>query len=397
MPSTDDDAGDFGLLSPLWAGTAVARVTSDRALLAAIVRFESALASVTAPPGVAARIAASGDDLDPVEIAREAREGGNPVIPLLKVLRGKLDEEAAHWLHRGATSQDALDTALALIAKDAADLIVADAAAAVEELAAHAEEHRGTIMVGRTLTQPATPITLGLKLAGWARGVAHAACAVREHGTLPVQLGGAAGTLAAFTASGADSIDIAARVARDLGLQEPIAPWHVWRSPITRLGDALVELTDALGTVGGNVAALARVGELDDGAGGGSSTMPHKSNPVYAVLLNAASRQATNLSSSLHLAAITVDERPDGAWHSEWEPFRSLLRVAGGAAATGRDLAVGVRVHTEVIAANVAAAADDLLAESRRFTDRTAHPSDYIGVADELITRLLDDARKVLA
>ena len=397
MPSTDDDAGDFGLLSPLWAGTAVARVTSDRALLAAIVRFESALASVTAPPGVAARIAASGDDLDPVEIAREAREGGNPVIPLLKVLRGKLDEEAAHWLHRGATSQDALDTALALIAKDAADLIVADAAAAVEELAGHAEAHRGTVMVGRTLTQPATPITLGLKIAGWARGVAHAACAVREHGTLPVQLGGAAGTLAAFTASGADSIDIAARMSRDLGLLEPIAPWHVWRSPITRLGDALVELTDAFGTVGENTAALARLGELDDGAGGGSSTMPQKSNPVHAVLLNAAARQATHLSSMLHTAAITVDERPSGAWHAEWAPFRELLRVAGGAAAAGRDLAVGLRVHADVIAANVAAAADDLLAERARFSYGAAEPSDYIGVADDLITRLLDDARKVLA
>jgi 3-carboxy-cis,cis-muconate cycloisomerase len=391
------DSGDFGLLSPVWAGTSVAFVTSDLVVLGNIVRFETALASVTAPPGVAGRIAAAGADLDPVTIAREARAGGNPVIPLLAVLRGKLDDEAAHWLHRGATSQDALDTALALTAKDAAEFIVADAAAAVEELAAHAEAHRGTIMVGRTLTQPATPITLGLKLAGWARGIAHAACAVRGTSVLPVQLGGAAGTLAAFTVSGADSIDIAARLARDLGLLDPIAPWHVWRSPVTRLGDALVELTDAFGTVGENVAALARIGELDDGAGGGSSTMPHKSNPVHAVLLNAAARQATHLSSALHTAAITVDERPDGAWHAEWEPFRSLLRVAGGSAATGRQLASGLRVHPAVIASHVEESAGELLAERHRFANGEARPSDYIGVADELITRLLDDARKVLA
>jgi 3-carboxy-cis,cis-muconate cycloisomerase len=397
LPSTDDDA-DTGLLSPVWAGTPVAAVTSDRAVLAAIIRFESALATVTAPPGVAERIAAAGVDIEPGAIAREARGGGNPVIPLLGVLKERLDDEAAHWLHRGATSQDALDTALALIAKDAAELIVADAAAAVESFAAHAERHRDTVMVGRTLTQPATPITLGLKLAGWARGVASAAAAVRAASVAyPVQLGGAAGTLAAFTASGADSIDIASRLARDLGLADPIAPWHVWRSPVTRLGDALVELTDAFGTIGENTTALARLGELDDGAAGGSSTMPQKSNPVRAVLINAAARQATHLVSSLHTAAITVDERPDGAWHAEWEPFRALLRVAGGTAATGRDLAAGLRVHTDVIAANVLAAAPDLLAERKRFADGEAQPSDYIGVAGEFVTRLLAEARKELA
>ncbi len=397
MPSPDDDAGDFGLLSPLWAGTAVARVTSDRAFLAAIVRFEAALAAVTAPPGVSARIAAAGDDLDAAAIAREARAGGNPVIPLLAVLRGRLDEEAAHWLHRGATSQDALDTALALIAKDAADLIVGDAVAAVEEFAAHAEAHRGTVMVGRTLTQPATPITLGLKFAGWARGLACAAKAIRAYGTLPVQLGGAAGTLAAFTASGADAIDITARLAHELGLKEPLAPWHVWRSPITRLGDALVELTDACGTIGSNVAAFARVGELDDGADGGSSTMPHKSNPIRAVLLNSASLQGTQLGAALHLAAITVDERPDGAWHAEWNPFRTLLRVAGGAAALARDLAAKVRVYPAVIDRHVREAHADLLAERARFADGEAEPADYLGLSDEFVTRLLDDAREGLA
>lgn len=397
MHSTDDDA-DTGLLSPVWAGTPVAAVTSDRAVIAAIVRFEAALAAVTAPPGVAERIAVAGADIDPAQIAREARGGGNPVIPLLAVLKGRLDAEAAQWLHRGATSQDALDTGLALIAKDAAALIFADAAAAVESFADHAEAHRETVMVGRTLTQPATPITLGLKLAGWARGVASAAAAVRSAANAyPVQLGGASGTLAAFTASGADSIDIASRMARDLGLAEPAAPWHVWRSPVTRLGDALVELTDAFGTVGENVTNMARFDELDDGADGGSSTMPQKSNPVRAVLINSAVRQATHLLSSVHTASVTIDERPDGAWHAEWEPFRSLLRVAGGTAATGRDLAAGLRVHTDVLAAHVQEAASDLLAERKRFADGEAHPSDYIGVSSEFVTRLLAEARKDLA
>lgn len=396
MPSPDE-TGDYGLLSPLWAGTPVAAVTSDRAVLRAIVRFEATLATLTAPPGVDARILAAGEDLDPVAIAREARGGGNPVIPTLAALRGALDDEASRFLHRGATSQDALDTALVLVAKDAVELIVRDATSAVHALAERAEEQRTTVMVGRTLAKAATPTTLGLKIAGWAWSVARAAAFLRNacHG-LPIQLGGAAGTLAAFTASGADSIDVAARAARHLGLTESIAPWHVLRSPITRLGSALVELTDAFGTIGENVTALTRLGELDDGAGGGSSTMPHKSNPVHAVLLNAAGRQAPPMLAALHAAAITVDERPDGAWHAEWEPFRGLLRVAGGAAATGRQLANTLTVYPDVIADHVAAASADLLAESRRFTD-TTDPADYLGVADALVTRLLDAAREELA
>jgi len=397
LPSTDDDA-DTGLLSPLWAGTPVAAATSDLAVLAGIVRFEAALARVTAPPGVSDRIAAAGVDLDAAQIAREARSGGNPVIPLLGALRERLDDEASHWLHRGATSQDALDTGLALVAKDAVEIIIADASAAVEAFAVHAVEHRATVMVGRTLTQPATPITLGVKLAGWARGVASAAAEVRRGARdYPVQLGGAAGTLAAFTASGADSIDIASRLARDLGLADPVAPWHVWRAPVTRLGDSLVELTDAFGTVSENTTALTRLGELDDGAAGGSSTMPQKSNPIRAVLINAASRQATHLLSALHTAAITVDERPDGAWHAEWEPFRSLLRIGGGAASLGRDLADGLRVHPEVIARHVAEAGLDLMAERRRFADGDAEAADYLGVSAELVDRLLTEAREVLA
>lgn len=393
MPSTD--LGDVGLLSPLWAGTPVAEVTSDRAIVDAMVRFEVALAAVTAPAGVADRIA--GLSVEPGELARAAGAGGNPVIPLLAALKAQLDEEAAHWLHRGATSQDTLDSALALVARDAVAVIVEDAASAVSALCDAAEAHRDTVMVGRTLTQPATPVTLALRLAGWARGIASAAARVRDAGTLPVSLGGAAGTLAAFTASGVDALATASAVARDLGLAEPVAPWHVWRAPVTRLGDSLAELVDAFGTVGANVAALARNGELDDGAAGGSSTMPHKTNPVRAVLLNAASRQAPPLVATLHLAAVTVDERPDGAWHAEWQPFRDLLRVAGGAAAVGKDLAAGLRVHGDVIEAHLAEASEDLLAEGRRFTSEAKTPYDYLGVADDLTTRLLADARECLS
>jgi 3-carboxy-cis,cis-muconate cycloisomerase len=387
LPSTD---ADVGLLDPLWAGRPVASVTSDAAILAALVRFESALATVCAPRGVAAAIDSAGSDLDAAALAEQARAGGNPVIPLLGALRAQLDGDAAHWLHRGATSQDALDTALALVARDAAAIIVTDATATARMLAEHATAHRGTVIAGRTLTQPATPTTLGLKLAGWAWSVARATHAVRDASdALPLQLGGAAGTLAAFSAFGLDGVSVASRVASELGLADPVAPWHVHRSPVTRLGDALVELTDATGTIGRNVATLARLGELDDGAAGGSSTMPHKSNPVRAVLLVGAATRAPFLGAALHAAAVTIDERPDGAWHAEWATFRDLLRVAGGAAATALELAEGLRVYPSIIAAHVAASAGDLLAERAKFASGTVAPRDYLGSADRLLDRLL--------
>jgi 3-carboxy-cis,cis-muconate cycloisomerase len=386
LPSTD---ADVGLLDPLWAGRPVASVTSDAAILAALVRFESALATVCAPRGVDAAIDAAGSELDAAALAAEARAGGNPVIPLLAALRSRLDGDATHWLHRGATSQDALDSALALVARDAAAIAVTDATGTARMIAEHATAHRRTVIAGRTLTQPATPTTLGLKLAGWAWSVARATHAVRDAAdALPLQLGGAAGTLAAFSASGVDGVAVASRVAGELGLAEPVAPWHVHRSPVTRLGDALVELVDATGTIGRNVATLARLGELDDGAAGGSSTMPHKSNPVRAVLLTGAATRAPFLGAALHAAAVTVDERPDGAWHAEWATFRDLLRVAGGAAATALELAEGLRVYPSVIAAHVASASADLLAESAKFRS-AASPADYLGSSDALLDRLL--------
>jgi 3-carboxy-cis,cis-muconate cycloisomerase len=397
LPSADD--ADVGLLSPGWAGRPIASVTGDAAVLAAIVRFEAALAAVTAPDGVAERIRRAGAGVDAADIAAAARADGNPVIPLLAALRSRLDDADAAWLHRGATSQDALDTALVLVSRDAAALIAADVASAVTRLCDLAETHRGTVMAGRTLTQHSTPITLGLKLAGWAHSLARAGAAVRAASAeLPVQLGGASGTLASFVAAGGSGSGLRAaeQLAAELGLSVPPAPWHVHRAPLTRMADALVETSDALGTIGANAALLARseIGELDDGAAGGSSAMPHKSNPVRAVLLNAAARQAPLLAAQLHLDASTVDERPDGAWHAEWQTLRQLLRTVGGAAATGRELADGLRVHDDVISARVAAAAPALLSEAVRYADPVpTDPAGYLGEADAMTTRLIAAAR----
>jgi 3-carboxy-cis,cis-muconate cycloisomerase len=398
LPSADSrtpDDADVGLLSPAWAGRPIATVTGDAAVVAGIVLFEVTLATLNAPAGTDARILEAARGIDPADLAEGSRADGNPVIPLLALLRSRLDEADAHALHRGATSQDALDTALVLVVRDAAGLIASDGAGAAARLCDLADAHRTTVMAGRTLTQPSTPITLGLKIAGWAHSVARGVAAVRAaSAALPVQLGGASGTLASFTAEHGPGtgITLAERLAAELGLAVPPAPWHVHRSPLTRLADALVELCDAFGTIGANVAVLARDGQLDDGAGGSSSAMPHKSNPVRAVLLNASARQAPLLAAQLHLDASTVDERPDGVWHAEWQPLRQLLRTAGGAAATGRELAEGLRVHEEAIASELAAAADDLLAEAENYGG-AATPADYLGEADTLTSRLIAAAR----
>ena len=287
------------------------------------------------------------------------------------------------------------------MAKDAAAVIDGDATAIVGSLLEHAARHRDTAMTGRTLTQAATPVTLGLKLAGWAWSIARATGSLRRASAeLPVQLGGAAGTLAALvTRDGAGTgVSTLVALAAELGLATPPAPWHVARTPLTRLTDALVELSDGLGTVGANVALLARteIGELDDGADGGSSAMPHKANPVRAVLLSAAARQVPALAAQLHGAASTVDERPDGAWHAEWQSFRMLLRTVGGAAATGVELARDLRVHEARIAENLAAAAADLLAERAGYADGPATPADYVGDAGLLTDRLIAAAREEL-
>ncbi|MEZ5190368.1 MAG: hypothetical protein R2717_05555 [Schumannella sp.] len=179
-----------------------------------------------------------------------------------------------------------------------------------------------------------------------------------------------------------------------------MAPWHVRRYPLTRLADALAELTAAFGIVGANVAVLARPEARRAGrrGGRGSSAMPHKANPVRAVLLNAAARQAPLLAAQLHQDAATVDERPDGAWHAEWQTLRQLLRTAGGAAATGRELAEGLRVHPDAVAANLAAAGPGLLSEAARYTDSPPDdPAGYLGDAAELTARLVAATRKELA
>ncbi|AEM87024.1 3-carboxy-cis,cis-muconate cycloisomerase [Streptomyces violaceusniger Tu 4113] len=342
----------MGLLSPVRAGSAVEAATGDTAFVQAMLDAEAALARVVAPAGVAEAVAGAAhvELYDVRDLALRARSGGNPVIPLVTDLTAAVaytDGEAAPYVHRGATSQDIVDTATMLVAARALPLIVADLDRTATELARLAAAHRDTPMPGRTLTQHAVPTTFGLKAAGWRALVLDARdrlAALRP----PAQLGGAAGTLAAFGAGA----ELLARFAEATGLAEPDLPWHTLRTPVADLGCALAFTVGALGKVAADVLVLSRteIGEVAEGAGGGSSAMPHKSNPVRATLMAAAARQAPQLAATLLGALAAEDERPGGAWHAEWQPLRELLRLAGGSARDAAELTSGLKVFPERMA-----------------------------------------------
>jgi 3-carboxy-cis,cis-muconate cycloisomerase len=376
---------------------------SEESFLAAMVAVEAAWLDALVAGGVAP--AGAKDDLqglvtgaDVTALAEAAESTGNPAAPLAALLRERVaprNELAARWLHRGLTSQDVVDTALVLVVRDAVRRLGAELDAQATTLAGLAETHRRTPMVARTLTQHAVPTTFGLKAAGWLTGVLDARDAL-DALVLPAQLGGAAGTRAAWVelAAGAPDALGAARglatvTAATLGLA-PGVPWHTVRSPLTRAADAAVACTDAWGHLANDVLLLGRpeVGELAEAAGGGSSTMPHKANPVLSVLVRRTAMTTPQLAATLHLAAASVvDERPDGAWHAEWATVRTLFRRTVAAAAQVTELVAGLVVHEDRMAANLAAAADAVRSEQRSMAGLAGHAptGDYLGAADDLV------------
>jgi 3-carboxy-cis,cis-muconate cycloisomerase len=355
---------EAGLLSPGQAGSPVAEATGDDAYLAALLEAEAALTRAQASLGLAPAEAAEAvtaaavpERFDVLSLARRAGSGGNPVIPLVADLTAAVGDAHGPYVHRGATSQDIMDTATMLVAARALDLVLADLDRAEAALARLAAAHRDTPMPGRTLSQHAVPTTFGLKAAGWRSLVLDGRDRLRAvRAALPAQLGGAAGTLAAFTAYGADDpLELAAAYARELGLAEPLLPWHTLRTPVADLAGALAVTAGALGKLAADVLTLARteIAELAEPTGGGSSAMPHKANPVRSTLIAAAARRAPHLAATLFGSLVAEDERPAGAWHAEWEPLRDLLRLTGRAARQAADLTEGLRVDAAAMRAHL--------------------------------------------
>lgn len=376
---------DVGLLSPVSASPLVAALTGDRAVLAAILAVESGWAVVLekaglAPAGSAAVVASAAEAgrYDAADIALRAQGGGNPVIPLLTDLRKQVSAldttgiGAGQAVHTSLTSQDVLDTALMLLARNTVEALLADLKGTTSALATLAGKHADTLGVGRSLTQHSLPFTFGLRAAQWFHGLA-AAGRQLANVEFPVQFGGAAGTLAAGTVlsagTAATPFDLADSLAKQLGLAAAPAPWHTNRVAVTALGNALATALDAAGKIAVDVLFLSRpeVAELAEprAAGRGvSSAMPQKQNPVLSVLIRSAALQAPQLIAQLHLAAANFnDERPDAAWHTEWPALRQLLRLALGAAGHLRELAEGLQVFPDAMRRNLELAGPLLLAE----------------------------------
>ena len=357
-------AGD--LLDPIFGMTAVTAATDDRALLAALCEAETALARACARAGVidlptALEIAAACDEAsrgEPAELGRRAVAGGTPVIPLVAELRewvsARGGAEAAATLHLGATSQDVLDTALMLLAHRALGVTLADLAECANACAGLAREHRLTPLAGRTLLQLAAPTSFGAVAAAWGAGLDRAAAGLgRVRDALPVQLGGAVGTLAGWYPHG---FAVLAAFADELGLAEPAAPWHTDRTVVTELAGALGTVAAAVAKPATDIVLLAQgeLGEVREAAAGGSSAMPHKHNPIAAVTARAAAAQAPGLVANLLAAAAPELQRGAGPWHAEWPSLLALLRAAGGAASRLRDSLRGLRVDPAAMARNLA-------------------------------------------
>jgi 3-carboxy-cis,cis-muconate cycloisomerase len=386
--SSSSSRGD--LFGAILARGPVASATADEAWLEALLAVEVALARAQARVGLIAEAHADAIEqacrssaFDLEVIGREAAAAGNPVIPLVRLIREAVGGAAADEVHRGATSQDILDSAAMLVARRSVDHILGDLGRAAEAAAHLAATQRGTIMVARTLLQQALPTTFGLKAAGWMIGLDEAADGllhVRDR-RLAVQLGGAAGTMAAL---GPDGPALVAAFATELDLVEPALPWHTQRNRVGELASALGIAAGALAKPARDMVLLAQteVGEVHEGVAGrgGSSTLPNKRNPVAAISALAAAHQAPGLVATLLGTMTQEHERAAGAWHAEWTPLRSLLVATGSAAAWLADATEHLVVDEGAMQANLDRAGGGLLAE--RIVDALAAPIGRQAAAD---------------
>ena len=372
MPGEGGDTAG-GLFGPIVTTDELLAATSGRAWVQAMLDAEAALARAeedagVIPAGSAAMIEGSCDagSFDIHELASAARLGGNPVIPLVNTLRERVGAPAGDWVHWGATSQDILDTASMLIASRSIAIVDADLRALCDACAELSERHRATLMVGRTLLQHALPVTLGLKAAGWLTSATagwSALKAVRPR--LAVELGGGAGTLASL---GDRGIDVLTTMGAGLDLAVPPLPWHADRTIVAELAGALGMLTGVASKISLDVALMMQteVGEASEPAAvgrGGSSTLPHKRNPVAAAAVSSAHRQASAHVAVLFGAMADEHERGLGGWQSEWETLSALLRLAGGAIANTRETVAGLEVDAVAMAKNLDLTRGVLLSE----------------------------------
>jgi 3-carboxy-cis,cis-muconate cycloisomerase len=345
---------------------------SARNFLEAMLRFEASLARAQASVGLIPETAAQSiigtckvELFDVAKIERESGRAGSIAIPLVKSLRetvGLFNKEAAGFVHFGSTSQDVIDTALVLVTRTALRLIEADVNKAVAALLALAQRHAADAMLARTLMQPASVTSFGLKCAGWAAPLVRSRQRLQATGgnALRVQLGGAVGTLAQMKGKGPQVI---ALMAAELKLKAPLFTWHTQRDEWVALGCELGLLVGSLGKIAKDISLMGQyeVGELaepSEPGRGGSSAMPHKRNPVACMVALAAAQRAPQRVAALLAAMPQEHERALGNWQAELAEWPGLLMSAQGSARAMAQALAGLQVDTQRMRANL----DDLRA-----------------------------------
>jgi 3-carboxy-cis,cis-muconate cycloisomerase len=355
----------------------LADLFSDESILQSMLQFEVALARAEARRGIIPRSAATAiataarsATLDGASIAGAATLSGTIAIPFLRAFKEIIqthDRDAPGFVHWGATSQDLCDTALVLLLQKAQIILEADLRRLEKTLQLLARQHRRTAMLGRTWLQAAPPVTFGLKAAGWLgavhRGRKRLTKAFAE--ALVLQFGGAVGTLAAL---GKDGMKVAEALAGELKLPCPEAPWHTHRDRLAAVVGECGVLTGSLGKMARDILLLSQneVAEVSEPAGGergGSSTMPHKRNPVGSALALAGAQRVPGLVSSFLSAMVQEHERAAGGWQTEWPIIAGVIQNTGFALAAMVGVAEGLTVDAERMQANIAATQGLVFAE----------------------------------
>ena len=369
------------LLAPMLSSAAMRAVCDDLAYLQHMLDFEAALARAEAATGVIPAAATGpieracdAQAFDLAALGEAATKSGNLAIPLVKALTAavtRTDPEAARYVHWGATSQDVIDTAAMLMLRAGVDALLSDIDRAIAGFARLALKHRHTAMVGRTWLQHALPIPFGLKLAEYAAALNRSRTRLKRlRSEAPVlQFGGAAGTLAAL---GEHGWRVAERLAQELDLPLPEAPWHTHRDRFAEAASVLAIIAGTCGKIARDVSLMMQtdVGEAFEPAGEGrgrSSTMPHKRNPVAAASALGAATMAPNLAATMFAAQVQDHERSAGPWHAEWPTLPSLLLVTSGGLAAIVELAEGLEVDAARMRANLDTTNGLIMAESVTF------------------------------
>ncbi|MDQ0039705.1 3-carboxy-cis,cis-muconate cycloisomerase [Variovorax boronicumulans] len=372
---------------------------SDRAFVDAMLRFEAALARAQAAEGLIPESAAHSivgsckvELFDVAKIVRESGRAGSVAIPLVKALReavGLFNAEAAPFVHFGSTSQDVIDSAMALVTREAVALVETDLAKAADALLRLATQHAETPMLARTLMQPASVTSFGFKCAGWAAPLVRSRIRLREAAkhALQLQLGGAVGTLAQMKGQGAA---VRKRMAKELGLGDPGATWHTQRDEWVALGCELGLMTGSLGKIAVDIALLgqyevAEVAEPSEPGRGGSSAMPHKRNPVASMVAIAAAHRAPQRVAALLGAMPQQHERALGAWQAELAEWPQLLMSAHGSVRAMAGALPGLQVDAARMRANI----DRLRAElPRDAADEWFDPALAIGAGQTALAEV---------